>query len=268
MTKTVELSVGKFMDRHLAGQTREYQYFVARVYLRTMILVLTRAFPCFLRGLYQSLFGTKEKRIDAFLEGAKVWGDSVRRRYKVDLRALNEINIPRSGHLVFSNHVNELDFPFDSYFIHKPYLANQVIKKTLVAYWWMKAMGSEVFDNRNNKSIAISVRRLLRGIKDNSYTVYPEGRNTYSETILPLKKGMVKLAFDHKIPVIIVLKSGIASFQEFQNGNKIAYKSFGIINPIEFNKWEDFRDHIQSVMINGKEELDAESLSDSRFCPL
>lgn len=261
MENKMELSIGKFMDRHLSGMPRSYQYFVAKVYLRAFPLVVTRVFPNLVNGIYQSLFGTKEKRIAAFLDGSKKWGISVQNMSKASLTAFNDILVPEKGHLIFSNHVNEMDFPYDCYYIKKPYLANQVIKKTLVAYWWMKAMGSEVFDNRNNMSITISVKNLLKGIKHNSYIVYPEGRNTYTETIQPLKKGMVKLAFDHKIPVMIVLKSGIASYQEYQKNNKIAYKSFGIVQPQEFSSWESYRTRIQEIMIAGKEELDQERIA-------
>lgn len=246
------------MDKHLSGMTRAYQFFVARVYMKAFPLVMTRAFPNLVMGIYNSVLGTKEKRIAAFLEGSKKWGASVQRMSSATLHAFNDIEVPSRGHLVFSNHVNEMDFPYDCYYIKKPYLANQVIKKTLVAYWWMKAMGSEVFDNRSNMSISMSVKRLLKGIKDNSYIVYPEGRNTYTESIQPLKKGMVKLAFDHKIPVMIVLKSGIATYQDYQKKNKIAYKSYGIHDPAKFASWESFRNHIQEVMTAGKEELDQE----------
>ncbi|MCC5813644.1 MAG: 1-acyl-sn-glycerol-3-phosphate acyltransferase [Leptospira sp.] len=258
MAKSVELSIGKFMDKHLSGMTRAYQLFVARVYLRALPLMMTRALPNLVSGIYNSIFGTKEKRIASFLEGSRKWGETVQRISGASLHSFNDIQIPEKGHLIFSNHVNEIDFPYDCYYIKKPYLANQVIKKTLFAYWWMRAMGSEVFDNKNNMSISISVRNLLKGIKHNCYIVYPEGRNTYTETIQPLKKGMVKLAFDHKIPVMIVLKSGIASYQETQKGNKIAYKSFGIVQPTDFTSWESFRNRIQEIMVAGKDELDRE----------
>ncbi|WCL51297.1 lysophospholipid acyltransferase family protein [Leptospira sp. GIMC2001] len=244
------------MDRHLEGQSKAYQFFVARVYLRILPLILTRAFPTLIAGLYNGAVGTKERRINSFLRGSRMWGETVQSMTKAKIHAFNELNIPDKGHLIFSNHVNELDFPFDCYFICKPYLANQVIKKTLFAYWWMKAMGSEVFDNRSNMSIAVSVKNLRKGIKDNSYIVYPEGRNTYSEEIQPLKKGMCKLAFDNKLPIVIILKSGIVSFQEYQKGNTIGYYSCGIVDPTQFSDWDSLRAHVQELMVKGKIELD------------
>jgi len=244
-------------ERTWEAQSFRYKIFIANTYLKTLPLMLTGALPKLVKGVYYSAKGDKENRIAAFLAGSKIWGDTVRRNTKTNLLSANEISIPKSGHLVFSNHVNEMDFPFDCYFIQKPYLANQVIKSTLFAYWWMKAMGSEVFDNRNTMSISISVRNLIKGSKDNSYIVYPEGRNTYSEVIQPLKKGMLKLAFDHKLPIAIVLKSGITSFQKNLKGNKIAYKYFGVVQPTQFESWEKLRDHIQKIMVDGKLELDA-----------
>lgn len=259
MEKVVGLSVGKFLDRHLGGQSRAYQFFVARVYIRALPLVFSNAFPNLCQGIYQSLFGTREKRIQAFLDGSRKWGSMVQRMSGARVHAFNEIEVPASGHLVFSNHVNEIDFPYDCYFICKPYLANQVIKKTLVAYWWMRAMGSEVFDNRNTMSVSISVKKLLRGIRTNSYIVYPEGRNTYSESINPLKKGMVKLAYDHKIPIVVVLKSGVASYQSHQKGNKVGYRSLGTVRPTDYPNWEALRDYLQKIMEEGKIALDRET---------
>jgi hypothetical protein len=68
---------------------------------------------------------------------------------------------------------------------------------------------------------------------------------------------MLKLAFDHKLPIAIVLKSGITSFQKNLKGNKIAYKYFGVVQPTQFESWEKLRDHIQKIMVDGKLELDA-----------
>jgi len=244
-------------ERTWEAQTFRYKVFITTTYLKTLPLMLTSALPKLVKGVYYSTKGDKENRIAAFLAGSKIWGDSVRKNTKSILLAANEIQVPSRGHLVFSNHVNEMDFPFDCYFIEKPYLANQVIKKTLFAYWWMKSMGSEVFDNRNARSISVSVRNLIKGSKDNSYIVYPEGRNTYCEVIQPLKKGMVKLAFDHKLPIAIVLKSGITIFQKKLKGNKLAYKYFGVVQPTDFSSWEVLREHIQKIMVDGKAELDA-----------
>lgn len=238
------------------SQSFKYKSFIANVYLRTLPLMFTSAFPKLVNGVYHTARGDNEKRIQAFLDGSKIWGESVRSMTRSKLHAFNTIDVPTKGHLVFSNHVNEMDFPFDCYFIGRPFLANQVIKKTLFAYWWMKAMGSEVFDNRNTMSISLSVRNLIRGIKDNSYIVYPEGRNTYTEKINPLKKGMLKLAFDYKLPIAIVLKSGISSFQNHLKDNRIGYKFYGIVQPTEFDKWESLRDHVHTIMLNGKSELD------------
>lgn len=256
MDRAIDLTVGKIMDRHLSGMPRAYQFFTAKVYLSAIPLAITKALPHLIRGLFYLITRKKQKRMNEFLNGSLIWGDAVIRMSRAKLYVFNDIQVPEKGHLIFLNHVNELDFPYDCIVVKKPYLANQVIKKTLVAYWWMLAMGSQVFDNRNQMSISISVKNMLKGLKDTSFIVYPEGRNTYTEEIQPLKKGMIKLAYDHKIPVCIILKSGIASYQEYQKGNVIAYKSFGIVNPNEFSDWESFKNKIQEIMEKGKKDLD------------
>ncbi|TGN19439.1 lysophospholipid acyltransferase family protein [Leptospira idonii] len=245
-----------FLVRALRGQKAEYGHLVMKVYMRVLLLVLGKANPYMMKGLLKAAQGDKEARIKSFLEGTKVWAEDVKSLTNTNLILFNEINPPEKGHMIFLNHVNELDFPYDCYVIRKPYLANQVIKKTVIAYWWMLAMGSQVFDNSKAMSVAVSVRNLLEGLKSNSYIVYPEGHNTYTEEIQPLKKGMIKIAFDQKIPVYVALKSGIASYQQTQKGNTVGYMGLGIVNPADFTKYEEMQTHIHDLMFTKKKELD------------
>jgi 1-acyl-sn-glycerol-3-phosphate acyltransferase len=160
--------------------------------------------------------------------------------------------------MIFLNHVNELDFPFDCCVINKPYLANQAIKASVFAYWWMKAMGSQVFDTSHQKTIAQSVYNLVAGLKNYSYIVYPEGHNSYSEEINPLKKGMIKVAFENKIPIYVVVKSGVQALQTKPKGNKIGYRYCGTFDPKNYSSWEELRDTIFETMVKEKKILDSE----------
>jgi len=238
------------------GQNPKYGRLVMRVYLRVLPLILTKASPFLFKGVWQAIRGEKGKRKYYFLEGTKVWAEDVKRITRSEVMAFNEVKAPEIGHMIFLNHVNEMDFPFDCLVLKRPFLANQVIKKTLFAYWWMKAMGSEVFDNSKAMTVAVSVKNLLSALKDSSFIVYPEGRNTYTEEIQPLKKGMIKLAYDHKIPIYLVLKSGIASYQFQQKGNTIGYWAVGIFEPSQFENYEVLQVTLFQAMKNAKAHLD------------
>ncbi|TGJ99668.1 1-acyl-sn-glycerol-3-phosphate acyltransferase [Leptospira semungkisensis] len=248
----------KFMESRLGRFSKKYRNLVLRTYVVTLRLVLTVAFPNMVAGIFYAILGKREKQYKAFLKGSKTWGRAVIKMTKTELIIKNEIQVPETGHLIFLNHVNEIDFPYDCLVVNRPYLANQVIKKTLIAYWWMKAMGSQVFETSKATTIAVSVRNVIKGLSTNSYIVYPEGHNSYSEIIQPMQKGMIKLAFENKIPVVVILKSGITRYQTEPMHTKVGYKFIGRYEPWTYGTWEAFRDFLYKTMSQAKIDLDAE----------
>ncbi|MEM7184009.1 MAG: 1-acyl-sn-glycerol-3-phosphate acyltransferase [Spirochaetota bacterium] len=246
-------------DKTMPDKTDSFKKLVVQTFLRVpRTIFFSRAIMNLIRGNFYALRKKTAQKEHEFQQGSALWGKAILKKTKTDMRVVNDIQAPGSGHFIFLNHVNEMDFAFDCLLLQKPFLANQVIKQTYVAYWWMRAMGSEVFDRSNKRTIAKSVKSLLKGLKKNSYIVYPEGSNTYSEEIIPLKKGMINLSYKLKIPIVLILKSGITKFQEKPQNNTIAYKSCGIIKPDSFASWEEFRDHLYQVMVEEKKKLDEE----------
>jgi 1-acyl-sn-glycerol-3-phosphate acyltransferase len=246
----------RWLDSAIPGQPEAYQRLVIRTYAEVIPCALGSAFPHWLKGFYYAMTGRREKKIEEFLRGSAVWGERVRRFTRTTVVRFSDIDCPPAGHLILVNHVNELDAAFDCLVLGKPYLANQTVKRTLFAYWWMRAMGSEVFDQRRKRTISRSVRALLAGLRHRSYVVYPEGSNTYGEEIRALRKGMLQLAFEERIPVFLVLKSGMASFQERQRDNVLGYIAHGTIDPTRFPDWRAFRAHIHALMCEEKARLD------------
>jgi 1-acyl-sn-glycerol-3-phosphate acyltransferase len=245
-----------WLDRVMPAQTPAYRWTIVRAYAAVVPCVLGPAVHHFARGLYHAARGNREEKIQAFLDGSVIWGEHVRRVTRTTLLRLNAIECPPKGHLIFVNHVNELDFAFDCLVLRKPYLANEVIKGTFFAYWWMRAMGSEVFDRRSPRSISKSVRALIAGLERRSYIVYPEGSNSYTEEIGTLRKGMLKVAFEHRIPAYVVLKSGMAAFQRQQTGNVLGYYALGTIDPGDFPDWMSYRERVHELMASEKPRLD------------
>jgi 1-acyl-sn-glycerol-3-phosphate acyltransferase len=247
-----------YLTKHLKGHSEGYKKLILRTYIVVLRVIFLNALHHLFLGIFYSLIGNKPKKHQQFLAGAEKWGKHVVKMTRTKIHHSNDLQIPPSGHMVFLNHINEVDFPFDSTVIQKPYLANQAIKSTILAYWWMSAMGSQVFDTSHARTIATSVRNLMKGLKDQSYIVYPEGHNSYSEEIKPLKKGMIKLAFDEKVPVVVLVKTGIRAFQDVQSDNIVGYRFGGILSPNGFQTWEDFRDKIHLTMVEEKKILDDE----------
>ncbi|PJZ65697.1 acyltransferase [Leptospira wolffii] len=252
------MSPFKFLESRLGRFSKAYRKLVLKTYLVTLWLVLTSAFPAMIMGIFYAIIGNRPKQYSALLKGSRIWGRKVISMTRTELVLKNEIQVPETGHMIFLNHVNEIDFPYDCLVVSRPYLANQVIKKTLVAYWWMKAMGSQVFDTSKATTIAVSVRNVLKGLSTTSYIVYPEGHNSYSEIIQPMQKGMIKLAYENKIPVVVILKSGITRYQTEPMYTKVGYKMIGRYEPWSYESWESFRDFLYETMSREKILLDEE----------
>jgi 1-acyl-sn-glycerol-3-phosphate acyltransferase len=246
----------RLLDRTIPGQSKAYQRLVVRIYAEVIPSILGPGLHNLVKGLACAATGRREERIEQFLDGSVVWGERVRRFTRTRIVRFGRIDCPAAGHLILLNHVNEVDFAFDSLVLRKPYLANEAIKRTLFAYWWMRGMGSQVFDHRKARSISASVRSLVAGLARRSSIVYPEGSNSYGEEIRPLRKGILKVAFENHIPVYLVLKSGMAAFQERQRDNVVGYLGMGTIQPTDFPTWTAFRDHIHALMSSEKPRLD------------
>ena len=69
---------------------------------------------------------------------------------------------------------------------------------------------------------------------------------------------MIKIAHEKNIPISLVIKSGIAKFQQKTKGNVIGYKACGIIKPENYGKWEDLRDYLYEKKVQEKKHLDEE----------
>lgn len=246
----------RFLERAMPGQPNAYQRLVMRAYAEVVTTILAHGLPNLIRGLYHAALGHRDKRIEEFLDGSVAWGETVRRFTRTRVVRYGNLDCPPSGHLILLNHVNEIDFAFDCLMLRKPYLANAAIKDTFFAYWWMLGMGSMVFDHRQARTIPASVRALVKALDRRSYVVYPEGKNSYGEEVQPLRKGMLKIAFDKGIPCYIVLKSGLAAFRERQRGNVVGYTALGTVQPRDFPTWTAFRDHIHERMTAEKPRLD------------
>lgn len=109
--------------------------------------------------------------------------------------------LPEGGFLLAANHIDYLD----GFFLT---LAVRLSRRRLVQfisetnnYWW--AGGATIPIERANK--AASLERAMRSLKNGSIIcVFPEGRRNASETLLPAKTGIARLALWSGMPVVPV----------------------------------------------------------------
>ena len=214
----------RYITRNIGGG-EEYRKLVVKSYATVPALVMTKAFKYARQGTVERARGRYEESLRYFLEGSAVWGDRVRNLANARVVRVNDFEPEPMGSLVFINHVCELDFPFDSLVLKLPYLANQEIKNSVFAYWWMRAMGSEVFDRRDSRTIATSVRNLVARLNDTS------GAGAAARS----QQGA--LLEGHPAPVI-------------------AYSSAGIVDPGDFPDWKALREELTMRFYEGKVRLD------------
>ncbi|MCB1325517.1 MAG: 1-acyl-sn-glycerol-3-phosphate acyltransferase [Spirochaetales bacterium] len=257
----------RYITRNIGGG-EEYRKLVVKSYATVPALVMTKAFKYARQGTVERARGHYEESLRYFLEGSAVWGDRVRGLANASVVRVNDFEPEPMGSLVFINHVCELDFPFDSLVLKLPYLANQEIKNSVFAYWWMRAMGSEVFDRRDSRTIATSVRNLVARLNDTSFIVYPEGGLSYSEELKPLKKGMVRIAHENRIPIHVIIKSGLTALLEGHPAPVIAYSSAGVVDPGDFADWKALREELTARFREGKAKLDSTLQTELQSDPL
>ena len=159
-----------YLSDDLNGLSGRYKRLVIKIYLLVLGLILTVALPHFLKGIFFFLIKNKEKQNSEFIKGSIIWGHAVVRLTNSKLVYTNSIEIPDSGHMILLNHINEIDFPFDCIAVSKPFLANQAIKSSVFAYWWMSAMGSQVFDTSHQRTSQQTLAQyFLHGLTQKSH---------------------------------------------------------------------------------------------------
>ena len=235
-----------------------YRKLIFLVYSQALICACFNSFFCLIRGLFFIIIRNKSKSQKAFMEGSNIWSKKIMRLLNIEIIYLNKFNIPKNNHFIFINHVNEVDIPLDSLVVKQVFLANQTVKKMIIAYWWTKAMGSEIFDPSKPSTIIRSIRSILKSLKSRCYVVYPEGHNGYKESLQPLMRGIIKIAYDKKIPIYLLLKTGMTQFQKHDHDGKfqIFYKFIDIIEPKDYKTAKEFHQFVESTMNEEKIKLD------------
>lgn len=154
------------------------------------------------------------------------------------------------GCMVLTNHVNWSDFVIDICLVPKGVYVSRNILKYLffpgsIFRDWL--YGDVVFFKRGWQA---SKARLYRDVAEKvaegrSVIVYPEGTRNPRAEQLPLKLGLVKLAYERKLPVYVSMTSGKADICDEHRkvvtlGAPIRNRKSRLLAPTDFDTFQAF----------------------------
>lgn len=218
-----------------------------------------KAFKVFLKVVIPIFFGEFTK-----YDNAEISKEIITKKSFINFQNLNNIN----GYLIFSNHLHALDpilirEKLDAFIISKSNLANgnkfyKMLENALVKA--LKVIRYERGNAKNGEEVKEAILQKIN--QKNNVLIFPEGDTSYNHKngLLPLKKGIVHLSFDNKIPIVLLniwysdynFGQGINnrfSLRKTVIGKKDSELYFEeIINPNDFNNFNEYFDYINETM--------------------
>jgi 1-acyl-sn-glycerol-3-phosphate acyltransferase len=115
------------------------------------------------------------------------------------------------SYVYMANHASLIDTP--ALFAYLPYQFRIMAKKSLFNVpfmgWHLRTAGHFPIDHGNPRKIAISLRRVIEGVKaGRSLAVFPEGRRTGDGQLQPFEFGAFKIAMRAGVPIVPVTIRG------------------------------------------------------------
>lgn len=110
-------------------------------------------------------------------------------------------------------------------------------------------------DNKTKDNRKILYDKIIKRLDERNIVLYPEGTRNTTNKPLPLKMGIIKLAYQNKIPVQIIIcknKEKVFSFKKlsYQTNIECPYYVSGVIYPESFKSLDEF---IEKVKIKWNE---------------
>ena len=114
-------------------------------------------------------------------------------------------------YVYMANHASLIDTP--ALFAYLPYQFRIMAKKSLFNVpfmgWHLRTAGHFPIDQGNPRKTAISLRRVIEGVKNGrSLAVFPEGRRTDDGQLQKFEPGAFKLALRAGVPIVPVTIRG------------------------------------------------------------
>jgi 1-acyl-sn-glycerol-3-phosphate acyltransferase len=150
-------------------------------------------------------------------------------------------DMPKHGHFVIFNHVNEFDLAYDLHFMRGIMMFDlNSAKKSGIIRHVMSRMGLGLLPGKE-------IKKTLDDVKDylevTNVAFYPEGHRSFSDEPASFKRGILKLAYEDKKKVIVFYKGGMANL-----GDNIYYYKSEPIDSNNFSSLEDFCVHLENIM--------------------
>lgn len=172
------------------------------------------------------------------------------------------------GHLIIANHIHALDpilvrEKVDGWVISKTNLANGNLFYKIFEKRVEKVYHSIPYERGCLKSGEIVKQKIVDKINEGkNVIIFPEGNCKYNNAdgLLPIKKGIIHLSYDHKIPLVI-LTIWYNNMEFGQGGNHVfslrrtcSMDVSGelyfeeIVNPADFEDFDQYYNYISENM--------------------
>lgn len=195
--------------------------------------------------IVKRMFGWKESH-RAFVESLLEY---------LDPEILEVAKGPEEGCMVLANHVNWSDFVIDICLVPRGvYVSRNVLKFLFFPGSLCRdyLYGDVVFFKRGWKDSKAQLYADVEGkVKEGrSVIVYPEGTRNPKAEKLPLKLGLIKLAYEKNIPVYVSMTSGKPDILDEHRklvtlGQKIRNRKTDILHPRDYDNFDSFVKAIQ-----------------------
>ena len=129
---------------------------------------------------------------------------------RIHVHGVEHVQRGRS-YVYMANHASLIDTP--ALFAYLPYQFRIMAKKSLFNVpfmgWHLRTAGHFPIDHGNPRKIAVSLRRVIEGVKaGRSLAVFPEGRRTGDGQLQPFEFGAFKIAMRAGVPIVPVTIRG------------------------------------------------------------
>ncbi|HCC37802.1 MAG TPA: 1-acyl-sn-glycerol-3-phosphate acyltransferase [Treponema sp.] len=190
------------------------------IYVVLSLIVLT---PIGLVVGVVSLFGLWKARPVLIYRIAQGWAWLFLKMCRFDMTVLGRENIPRKGGLCFvSNHGGFFDIVMLLAYAGRPF--GFVAKKELLLIpllnVWISMLGGLFIDRKNLRKGLRTINKGIARIKSGgAMVIFPEGRRSRGEGLLPFRSGSLKLATQAQSPIVPVALGG--SYEVFERTYRV-----------------------------------------------